>query len=127
EVLENKLKKTQSLLAVLTFSVALFTPFSAMAVGAIAVDDEAGSTDAGYALVTGYDSESAAKAAALKECRAAGNTNCKVAVWFKTCGSYAASSEHYGIGYGKTKQIAESKAVEDCGGGSCKVVVSDCE
>ncbi|HUH61263.1 MAG TPA: DUF4189 domain-containing protein [Candidimonas sp.] len=121
------MKKTQSLLAAVTFSMALVAPFSAMAVGAIAVDDEAGSTDAGYALVSGYDSESSAKAAALKECRAAGNENCKIAVWFKTCGAYAASSEHYGIGYGNTKQIAESKAVEECGGGSCKVVVSDCE
>lgn len=119
--------KIQSLLAALTFSMALVTPFSAMAVGAIAVDDEAGSTDAGFAVVTGYDSESAAKAAALKECRAAGNESCKVAVWFKTCGAYAASSEHYGIGYGNTQQIAQSKAVEDCGGGSCKVLVSDCE
>jgi hypothetical protein len=114
--------KLLTLTATLLLSLA---SFNAMAVGAIAVDDEAGSTDTGYGIVTGMSSEAEAKAGALKECKSAGN-NCKVAVWFTTCGAYANSKEYSGIGYGNTKAIAEAKALEACGG-NCKIQVSDCE
>lgn len=121
------MKINKSFLAGVALSIGLIMPASVMAVGAIAVDDEAGDVTAGYALVTGYDSKAAAQAAAIKECREAGNKNCKAVLWFETCGAYAADAEHYGIGFGKSIKIAESKAIEDCGGGSCKPIVSDCE
>jgi hypothetical protein len=99
--------------------------FNAFAFGAIAVDDVAGSTDVGYGVVVGMDSKEEAKAAALKECKSAGNS-CTVALWFKQCGAYANSKEHSGIGYGDTKAIASAQALEACGAG-CKVQVAECE
>ena len=119
------MKKPLSLLCALTLALAM--PMSAFAVGAIAVDDEEGQDEPGFGYVTGADSEAAAKAGALKECRASGNKNCKVAVWFKQCGAYAASKKYSGIGYGSTKKVAENKALEECGNGACKIIVSDCE
>ena len=101
-------------------------PAMASAIGAIAVDDAEGD-DPGYGFVTGYDSKDEARKAALKECKNAGNDNCRLVVWFETCGAYAASEKYYGTGWGSTLAQAERKAVEDCGGKSCKVVVSDCE
>ena len=118
------MKKISSILLAVSF--ALLLPSSAFAFGAIAVDDEVGDSEPGYGYVIGMDSEKEAKAGALKQCRESGNENCKVAVWFKKCGAYAASKKHYGIGYGNSKSIAESKALEECGG-SCKIMVSDCE
>lgn len=100
---------------------------SVFAFGAIAVDDEDGDDEPGYGFVTGEDTADKAKAAALKECRKAGNRNCKVVVWFKQCGAYATSKKHYGYGYGASKAIAVSNALEGCGQKSCKLVVAECE
>ena len=117
------MKPTRSLLAALLIAL----PFSVFAIGAIAVDDEEGQTDPGYGYVTGAASKQAASAGAMKECRASGNKGCKVVVWFESCGAYAHSRDHYGIGYGQTKKVAEAKALEECGGKSCKILVADCE
>ena len=117
------MKKVSALLLALSLAV----HGSAFAIGAIAVDDEAGDMNAGYGIATGEDSESSAKAAAVKICAESGNKNCKPVVWFKTCGAYAANTKVYGIGYGDSKNIASSKAKEACGEASCKVVVADCE
>lgn len=116
------MKSTKLFLAAMLLSAASFNAF---ALGAIAVDDEAGSTDVGYGVVVGMDSQEEAKAAALKECKSAGNS-CKVALWFKKCGAYANSKEHSGIGYGDTKAIASSEALAACGS-DCKVQVAECE
>lgn len=107
--------------------LAAFLPFNAWAVGAIAVDDEVGDKDPGYGVVVGMDSEAEARREALKECRKAGNGNCKVAVWFKQCGAYAASRQYSGIGYGGSKRVAEAKALDECGHNACRIVVSECE
>jgi len=107
--------------------LAISMPVSAFAYGAIAVDDEVGEDEPGYGIATGEDTRAAAERAALKECRKAGNTNCKVAVWFQGCGAYAASRKYYGIGYGKTLKIAERMALEQCGRGSCEVKLSECD
>jgi len=97
------------------------------ATGAIAVDDEAGGkpSDAGYGIGFGDDKDSAMKAA-LKKCRAAGNDNCQVKVWFEGCGAYAASYEKFGVGWDANQEVAEDKALDACGNGRCKVVVSEC-
>ena len=116
------MKSTRSLLAALLIAL----PFSVFAVGAIAVDDEEGDTEPGYGLVTGMDSKSEATAGAMKECRKSGNKGCKVAVWFETCGAYAHSPKYFGIGYGKSKKVAESAALAECSG-ACKILVSECE
>jgi len=121
------LKKLSSLVVALSLSLTLAAPSSVFAFGAIAVDDEEGEAEPGYGIATGESSESAAKSAALKECRNSGNKNCKVAVWFKKCGAYAASKKYSGTGFGDSKKAAESKALSECGDKSCKVVVSDCD
>lgn len=102
-------------------------PALAMAVGAIAVNDEEGQDEPGYALVTGYPDKASASKAAKKECVSAGNDTCEVAVWFETCGAYAGSKKYYGTGWGSTLAKAESMALEKCGSKACKVIVSDCE
>ena len=120
----NKNKAIAVLAALLTsisFSSSVF------AYGAIAVDDEQGQNEAGYGFATGEDSQDAAKRAALKQCRESGNDHCKVAVWFKQCGAYAASNKYYGYGYGDNKAVAKRKALEMCGRSACKVVVAECE
>lgn len=121
------MKKTSAWALLGTCLLALTLPLNALAVGAIAVDDEEGEKDPGFGYVTGMDSEKEARAGALKECRAAGNSNCKVVVWFKQCGAYAASRKYAGIGYGASQRIAETKALEECGNAACKIIVSDCE
>jgi len=115
------MKQWKMLLAImLTF------PTAAMAVGAIAVDDEEGDTEPGYGFATGYATKEEARAAAMQECKSSGNKNCQVVAWFETCGAYAASKKYYGAGWGSTKKKAENMALEKCGGG-CSIVVSDCE
>lgn len=119
--MKNGFIATAVLLVTLTLSS------SAFAYGAIAVDDEVGESDPGYGLAVGEDTQDAARKAALKYCREQGNTQCKVVVWFKQCGAYAASKKVYGYGFGATKKIAETKAIQMCGRPQCEVKVSDCE
>ena len=99
----------------------------AFATGAIAVDDQPGQkpSDAGYGIGFG-DSKESAQAAALAKCNTAGNTSCKVVVWFEKCGAYASSNEKYGIGWAATEDDAKSKALDQCGNGQCRLVASDC-
>ena len=99
----------------------------ALAAGAIAVDDQPGSkpSDAGYGIGFG-DSKESAQTAALAKCNTAGNTSCKVVVWFDKCGAYASSNEKYGIGWGDSEDDAKTKALAQCGNGLCRVVASDC-
>ena len=99
----------------------------ALAEGAIAVDDTAGSkpSAAGYGIGFGDDKESA-KEAALEKCKSMGNDSCKVAVWFKKCGAYASSNEKYGIGWGDSISDAKSTALDQCGNDNCRVVASEC-
>lgn len=100
---------------------------SVFAVGAIAVDDEVGETDPYYGFATGEDSKEDARKMAMQYCREAGGANCRVVVWFETCGAYAASKKYYGYGYGKTKAKATSDALERCANKNCQVVVAECE
>ena len=104
----------------------LSLPLSVFAIGAIAVDDEAGDEEPGYGFVAGYDNKDEARRDALKECKKSGNENCKIVAWFETCGAYAVSKKYYGAGWGSTKQKAEAMALEKCGG-KCRVAVSECE
>ena len=101
----------------------------AFAVGAIAVDDEVGlsADQVGFGWATGADSRKEAEHKAMKACREHGNDSCKVVVWFETCGAYAASKEHYGIGYGASREVARSQALEQCGTEHCRIVVAECE
>jgi hypothetical protein len=99
---------------------------NAWAIGAIAVDDEAGSHDVGYGFVTGYSNKHEAIAAAIRECKAHGNTDCKSTIWFKNCGAYAVSENYYGTGWGDTARDAERMAHDSCGH-NCRIVISECE
>lgn len=100
----------------------------ALAVGAIAVDDEEGlsARDVGFGFASGAATRAAAEQEALSECRQAGNAQCAVKAWFETCGAYAVSGRYFGVGWGQTLEDAVNMALEACGTG-CKVVVSDCE
>lgn len=114
-------------IAKLTFALVLATPAMAMAIGAIAVDDQEGDEQPGYGLSVGHDSKEAARKAALRECKSAGNENCRVVVSFDGCGAYAASNKFYGTGTGTSIAKAERMALEQCGNKACSVVVSECE
>lgn len=118
------MKKLLALLCSLT----LLTPMSAFSVGAIAVDDVEGdrASDVGYYVVTGEDSEAAAKNAALRGCRNEGMKNCRIGVWFTRCGAYATSPSKTGWGTGSSKAQATENALEGCGAG-CKLVIAECE
>lgn len=107
--------------------IAMILPGVAMATGAIAVNDEHGDDEPGYGVSFGQANKSAAQRVALSECKKAGNKNCKVVVWFETCGAYAESAKYFGTGFGRTRVIAEKKAIDACGKGSCEVKVSDCD
>lgn len=111
----------------LMLALAMVLPAMAMATGAIAVDDQQGDEEPGYGISSGQANKADAQRVALSECKKAGNKSCKVVVWFEGCGAYAVSAKHYGIGYGKTLAIAEKKAIDACGNGSCEVKVSDCD
>lgn len=116
--------------ALVVFAVSLVMLPSApafAAAGAIAVDDEEGqgAKEVGYGVGEGATRAEAAKHA-LAERKKAGNKDCKVAVRYDTCGAYAASKKHSGIGFGKTKAIATKKALDECGIGACRIVVADC-
>lgn len=100
---------------------------SVFAVGAIAIDDQQGQRDPGYGFFIGAYSREEAERGALRECRDSGNDHCKVAVWFETCGAYAASRRYYGIGWGATERRARRMALENCGHERCRIVVLRCE
>ncbi len=117
----------KSLFAAILALGLLVGSMDARAAGAIAVDDEAGSkaSEVGYGIGSGSSREEAA-ADAMRECRKAGNSGCKVAVRYDTCGAYAASKNYSGIGWGSSEDAATANALEACGSG-CKIVVSDCQ
>lgn len=100
---------------------------SAYAIGAIAIDDQAGDKETGYGWATGYDTKEQAFAAALAECKKSGNSGCQSKVWFKECGAYASNKDYYGIGWGTSKEVAEQKAMSQCGHSDCEIRVSACE
>jgi hypothetical protein len=104
---------------------AIFTS-AAFAAGAIAIDDEEGSTDAGYGFVTGASSRDVAGAEAMKLCKKAGNSDCRIVARFDTCGAYAASKTHYGTGWGSSMEKAKAMATDKCEG-ACKIIVAQCE
>lgn len=99
----------------------------AFAIGAIAVDDPVGEEDPGFGYSTGYSDQASAEKRALNECRKHGNPNCKIMVWYETCGAYAASRKYSGVGWGATRRTAESMALKACGRNSCQIKVSQCE
>ncbi|MBI3446903.1 MAG: DUF4189 domain-containing protein [Magnetospirillum sp.] len=118
---------TNRIIAALLALGLIFASASVMAAGAIAVDDEQGSkaSDVGYGIGSG-DTRDAAGRSAMAECKKAGNSSCKVAVRYDTCGAYAASKDYSGIGWGDSEGQAKANALEACGAG-CRVVVSDCQ
>ncbi|HWW49375.1 MAG TPA: DUF4189 domain-containing protein [Xanthobacteraceae bacterium] len=101
----------------------------AWAAGAIAVDDEEGTSarDAGYGIAVGKKTREDAAAAAMEACREEGNKSCRVAVRFDVCGAYAANKKVYGVGWGDTEAAAKRKAMDECGETSCKIVISGCD
>jgi hypothetical protein len=113
-------------------AAALFASVSvtaAFAWGAIAVDDDYDHTagEAGYASVTQYPTRRAAADEAMATCQTSENKDCRLVLTFTKCGAYAASTTRWGIGTGNTLPVAENRALSDCGGPDCQIVVSDCE
>lgn len=119
-------------ISALLFATAMFSAASAgsaLAMGAIAVDDSYGDepSGVGYGFVTQLGSVQQASAGAMEACRSEGNTDCKVVFTFQNCGAYAASRNNYGVGTGATITAAEKNALTDCGEAGCIAIVSDCE
>ncbi|WP_338846032.1 DUF4189 domain-containing protein [Massilia sp. W12] len=106
--------------------LACLSPLPALAVGAIAVDDDQSLSEPAYGFSVRQPNRQTAERVALNYCRQNGD-NCRAVVWFETCGAYAASARHYGYGWGATKSKATSDALKMCGSNSCKVVVAECE
>ncbi|MBF0516064.1 MAG: DUF4189 domain-containing protein [Nitrospirae bacterium] len=94
----------------------------AFATGAIAISEE----EEMYGVCTGASDKDQAKTCAMKACKDHGGTECTFRVWFEKCGAVAMSTKYFGIGWGKDKETAESKAIEDCDH-NCVVVASECE
>jgi hypothetical protein len=113
----------------LSLSTLVLAAPQAWAFGAVAVDDEEGShpDDIGYGYSIGAASRGQAERDAMTECRRAGNRNCRIVVWFESCGAYAASHRYFGVGWGGSIDTAERNALEQCGLSSCRVVISQCE
>jgi len=111
---------------VLTVLASVLFGGQASAIGAIAVDRQAGMEPAyGYSL--GYGSRKDAEAAAIGFCRQYGGTDCQAMVWFETCGAYAESKKYFGIGWGVDRDTAKNKALQHCSSNSCMVLVAVCE
>ena len=93
---------------------------------AIAVDDDTDTRggDAGYGVGEGgFPRE--AEHEAVKNCREH-NSNCKIVLTYEQCGAYASSRQHAGTGTGSSERAARSNAMDACGNGGCRIVVSDC-
>lgn len=112
----------------LAIGLAVAVVSTGFAAGAIAVDDEEGvpADEVGYGFETGHATREDAGRAALNECKAQGNTHCKVVVRFDQCGAYAVSRTTYGVGWGRTERAARDMAIDACGSG-CRIVVAECE
>jgi hypothetical protein len=117
-------RSTTKLLTSAGFAVALTG--SAFAWGAIAVDDSYEDDDIGYGYSTGYDTNTAASAGALEQCKNSDNANCKVVLVFKACGALVGLKNKFGVGEGATKQAAEQAAMKSCGP-TCTVLASECD
>ncbi|CAK0753493.1 DUF4189 domain-containing protein [uncultured Gammaproteobacteria bacterium] len=113
----------------IVLGLATFAPTPVLAFGAIAVDDVARAKDAkdGLILIVDAPSQAEAERQALAECKKAGNSHCRLMLWFETCGAYAASRSFFGVGTGPTVAEAERLAIQHCGNRNCTVVVSRCE
>ncbi|MBF0294594.1 MAG: DUF4189 domain-containing protein [Magnetococcales bacterium] len=105
----------------------LLLPTDAFAYGAIALDDQPGDEDPAYGFSINEDSKASAKASALRYCREYGGTNCRIIVWFETCGAVAISRKYRGYGYGRHKQKAIDDALDMCGSKRCEIVAAECE
>lgn len=117
----------RKMIAAAVMAAGLALSGAAWAAGAIAVDDADATkaSEVGYGIGTGATREEAG-IDAVRECKKAGNSSCKVAVRYDTCGAYATSKDYTGVGWGSTEGEAKSNALEACGAG-CRIAVSDCQ
>ncbi|MBF0147442.1 MAG: DUF4189 domain-containing protein [Magnetococcales bacterium] len=105
----------------------LFIPVDLFAFGAIAIDDNTTDSDPAYGFSIGADTKREAKRTAMEYCEEYGGENCRVVVWFETCGAVAVSRKYYGYGYGSSKRRAIADAMEMCGSRHCRLVTAECE
>lgn len=110
-------------------AIALASTGAALSWGAICVDDSFGDepSGVGYGFATEASSRAEATIGAMDACKSEGNEDCKVVLTFKGCGAYAASTANYGVGTGANLGTAEKRAMAQCNGPDCVVVVSGCE
>lgn len=113
-------------------ALVLASTVSALAWGAIAVDDTKGMTarQAGWGYATRRSTAEDAITAAMNQCRQGGNDHCRLVLQFHGCGAYAASLNMYGTGTGRSRQGASANALASCRRGGergCAVAVATCE
>ncbi|RDV25252.1 DUF4189 domain-containing protein [Alteromonas aestuariivivens] len=112
---------------ILLLTIITFTPASALAVGALAIDGNQGGQ---YGFSYDYDNVADAKNRALREC----GSGCYIVQVFETgCAAYAADqaqgSTAYGWGKASTSNEAKTIALSYCreyGGRNCIVRVWGC-
>jgi serine/threonine-protein kinase len=79
-----------------------------------------------YGWAYDYASRGGAKERALAQCQRHADANdCVVPVWFRNaCGALAIGADGYGTGWGVSRKLAESYAIQSCGRYSdgCSVV-----
>ncbi|MDH4394782.1 MAG: DUF4189 domain-containing protein [Limnobacter sp.] len=98
------------------------------AFGAIAADSRWVQNTIGHGMFTGASNPAEASQEAMKACTEAGNSSCKIVLQFsQKCGAFAWSREYEGVGTGPSLALAEQAALQNCGNGICKIIVSDCE
>ena len=127
-----KLVKLLCTLVLCPVMVVLASPpaFAESRYGSVVFSPESGG---GYAwgIAWSYDSRSAARQRAVRECRGRGGTNCGELVWFRdACGALAiGDSNDSGSGWGTTIALAERGALESCrsyGNRNCRIAESRC-
>lgn len=87
--------------------------------GAIALNRETGRY--GYAYNQG--SRASAESVAQSHC----GYNCTPIVWFANgCAALAQSGNRFGAGVAQSSPVAQRKALNTCGVGRCRIVLSQC-
>lgn len=109
------------MIALFFFAVLSLLPAFAAAsgYGAIALNSETGR----YGYAYNQQSRASAEVTAQSHCGA----NCRPILWFANgCAALAQSANRFGAGVAQSPAVAERKALNTCGMGRCRIVLSQC-
>lgn len=124
----RSVRRVASLFAAIAMTLCLLSPGTAEAgnlYGAIAYSFGNGSV--GY--VFNHGSRGSAEADAVRRCRRAGGTGCKVVIWFaNSCAALAVGPRGYGSYWHVNKATAQAQALRACSqyGSGCSIRAWSC-